>query len=64
MPVPAESVWPFAAVPVIVGGAVLAGAPAADTGAVCPDVALAVPYAFRPLTTTWMLEPTSAVDTR
>ncbi len=59
VPAVALATWPSRSVPLIDGATVFAGA-AAVTTAVCADVALALPPAFVPVTTTRMVWPTSA----
>jgi hypothetical protein len=61
VPTAALSVWPSWTVPEIVGGDVFAGGMAATT-AVCTDVAPAAPPAFDAVTTTRIVEPTSAAE--
>jgi hypothetical protein len=63
VPVVELSVWPSSGVPLITGRAVLTGGAAATT-AVCEVVALALPAAFVPVTTTRIVEPTSAGPSR
>ena len=58
VPFDAVSVWPSRAVPEIVGGAVFTGGLPATTP-VCAEVALALPPAFVPVTTTRSVPPTS-----
>ncbi len=59
VPLRAVSVCPSRAVPETAGRAVLTGGAAATTPD-CADVALALPPAFVPVTTTRSVEPTSA----
>ena len=60
VPLPAVSVWPSFAVPLIVGATVLTGAVGATTP-VWAAVADELPPAFVPVTTTRIVPPTSAL---
>ena len=61
VPAAAERTCPACAVPLTVGNAVFTGAlAAADTTAVCAELALLEPTEFEPVTATRNVEPTSA----